>query len=136
MFERIVSPLVLRRTIIGSEAARVMPKSLERIATRISKIQEISSLFLVCNAIKVVFHTKDSHLVHKNMALGGSLPSVRLRFLEPGNYVVRKQSPRPIVLQHFVNGCLRPFDSRRQYSFLIRRPTSSCCSGRLWGIFI
>ena len=97
MFERIVSPLVLRRTIIGSEAARVMPKSLERTATRISKIQEISSLFLVCNAIKVVFHTKYSHRVHKNMALGGSLPSVRLRFLEPGNYIVWKQSPSPVV---------------------------------------
>ncbi len=70
MFERIVSPLVLRRTIIGSEAARVMPKSLERTATRISKNQEISSLFLVCNAINVVVRSKDSHLVHKNMAFG------------------------------------------------------------------
>ena len=31
------------------------------------------------------------------MALGGSVPSVRLRFLEPGNDVVRKQRPRPVV---------------------------------------
>lgn len=69
MIERIVPPLVLRRTIIGSEAARVMPKSLERTAARISKNQEISSLFLVCRAINAVFHSKYFPLVHKNMAL-------------------------------------------------------------------
>ena len=37
MIERIVPALVLRLTIIGLEAARVMPKSLERNAARISK---------------------------------------------------------------------------------------------------
>ncbi len=37
LMERTVPPFVLRRAIIGLEAARVMPKSLERSATRISK---------------------------------------------------------------------------------------------------
>ena len=47
MNERIVPLLVLIHTIIGSEAARVMPKSLDRTETRISMKQEFRAFSCV-----------------------------------------------------------------------------------------